>query len=38
MVAKSKAWYIHGQSTTEETQLEYLTSLNGMKQLVVEAT
>ena len=36
--AKSKTWYIKDQPTTEETQLDYFTSLYGMKQLIVEPT
>lgn len=36
--AKSKTWYTNDQQTTEGTQLKSLTSLNGTKELIVEAT
>ena len=32
---KSKSWSINGQPTIEGTQLESLTSLYGMKQLII---
>ena len=35
--AKSKSWFINGQSSSEGTQLESLTSLHGMKQLLAES-
>ena len=36
--AKSKTWFINDQSSREGTQLESLTSLYGMKQLIAEPT
>ena len=36
--AKSKTWFINNQSSREGTQLESLTSLYGMKQLIAEQT
>ena len=36
--AKSKTWFINNQSSSEETKLESLTSLYGMKQLTAELT
>ena len=36
--AKSKTWFINDQSSNEGTQLESLTSLYGMKQLIAEPT
>ena len=36
--AKSKTWFINDQSSREGTQLESLTFLNGMKQLIAEPT
>ena len=36
--AKSKAWFIDNQSSREGTQLESLTSVYGMKQLIAEPT
>ena len=36
--AKSKTWFIYDQSSREGTQLESLTSLYGMKQLIAEPT
>ena len=36
--AKSKTWFINDQSSRESTQLESLTSLYGMKQLITEPT
>ena len=36
--AKSKTWFINNQSSREGTQLESLTSLYGMKQLIAEPT
>ena len=35
---KSKTWFINDQSSSEGTQLESLTSLYGMKQLIAELT
>ena len=34
--AKSKTWFINDQSSSEGTELESLTSLYGMKQLIAE--
>ena len=34
--AKSKTWFINDQSSSKGTQLESLTSLYGMKQLIAE--
>ena len=36
--AKSKTWFINDQSLREGTQLQSLTSLYGMKQLIAEPT
>ena len=36
--AKSSTWFINDQSLSEGTQLEYLTFLYGMKQLITEPT
>ena len=36
--AKSKTWFINDQSSSEGTQLESLTSLCAMKQLIAEPT
>ena len=36
--AKSKTWFINDQSSREGTQLESLTLLYGMKQLIAEPT
>ena len=36
--AKSKTWFINDQSSRESTQLESLTCLYGMKQLIAEPT
>ena len=36
--AKSKTWFINDQSSNEGTQLESLTSLYGMTQLIAEPT
>ena len=36
--AKSKTWFINYQSSSEGTQLEFLTSLYEMKQLIAEPT
>ena len=36
--AKSKTWFINDQSSSEGTQLESLTLLYGMKQLIAEPT
>ena len=35
---KSSTWFINDQSLSEGTQLEYLTFLHGMKQLITEPT
>ena len=36
--AKSKTWLINDQSSSEGTQLESLSSLYGMKQLIADST
>ena len=36
--AKTKMWFINDQSSSEGTQLESLSLLYGMKQLIVEST
>ena len=36
--AKSNMWLINDQSPSEQTQLEFLISLYGMKQLTAEPT